>query len=319
MTETTNNQKITPYLWFADNAEEAANFYVSTFSATGNPAQLGHVTRYDSASAEVSGIPAGTVMTMNFQLAELDFVALNGGPVFSFTPSLSFFVSCENEAEVDALWQALSERGETLMPLDNYPFSEKYGWCNDKFGVSWQLNLAPAAQKITPFLMFVGDQYGNAEGAINFYTSLFDDAEIETIQRYGPGQNEREDAVVHARFSLFGENFMGMESSLEHDFTFTEATSLLVSCQDQEEVDRYWNALTAGGEEQPCGWLKDRYGVSWQIVPTALLEMLSDEDPAKAQRVTEAMLQMKKIDIAQLEAAYNDEYVAAAPPQQSAS
>lgn len=307
MSETKNAQKITPYLWFADQAEEAANFYVSAFSATGNPAQTGPVTRYDGPSAAASGIPEGTVMTINFQLAGLDFVALNGGPQFSFTPAVSFFVSCQSEEEINALWQALSEGGQTLMPLDKYPFSDKYGWCNDRFGVSWQLNLAPAAQKITPFLTFVGDQYGKAEEAINFYTNLFDNAEIETIQRYGPGQNEKEDAVVHARFSLFGEPFIGMESSLEHDFSFSEATSFLVSCRDQEEVDKYWNALTAGGEEQPCGWLKDRYGVSWQIVPTALFEMLSDEVPARAQRVTEAMLQMKRIDISALEAAYNGE------------
>lgn len=307
MTEIDAKQKITPYLWFDDQAEEAANFYISTFAAAGNRAQTVHVTRYSGPSAEATGIPEGTVMTVNFQLAGLEIAALNGGPQFNFTPAVSFFVSCESEEEIDALWQALSAGGDTLMPLDKYPFSEKYGWCNDRFGVSWQLNLTPAAQKITPFLTFVGDQFGNAEEAINFYTSLFDNAEIETIERYGPGQNENEDAVVHARFSLFGEQFMGMESSLEHDFTFTEATSFLVGCRDQEEVDKYWDALTDGGEEQPCGWLKDRYGVSWQIVPTVFFEMLSDEDGAKAQRVGEALFQMKKIDIAALEAAYNGE------------
>lgn len=319
MTETTTNQKISPYLWFANQAEEAANFYVSTFSAAGNPSSIGQVVRYNSASAQqLPGIAEGTVMSLDFWLAGLNFVALNGGPQFSFTPAVSFFVSCESEEEIDALWQALSEGGKTLMPLDTYPFSEKYGWCNDRFGVSWQLNLAPASQKITPFLTFVGDQFGNAEEAINFYTSLFDNAEIETIERYGPGQNENEDAVVHARFSLFGEQFMGMESSLEHDFTFTEATSFLVRCRDQEEVDKYWDALTDGGEEQPCGWLKDRYGVSWQIVPTVLLDMLSDEDAAKVRRVAEAMFSMKKIDIAALQAAYNGESAQTATATQPA-
>lgn len=296
-------QKIIPYLWFNNQAEEAANFYTSIFKN----ANMGDVSRYSEASAEVSGIPEGSVMTVAFQIKGQEFVGLNGGPAFNFTPAISFFVSCESEGEIDELWGKLADGGETLMPLDNYPFSDKFGWLNDRFGVSWQLNLASSAQKITPFLLFVGDQHGKAEEAMNLYTSLFEKSSISGIERYGEGQEEPEGTVMQARFTLAGQEFMAMDSSLEHAFTFTEATSFLVNCKTQKEVDELWEKLTEGGEEQPCGWLKDKYGVSWQIIPTALTEMLSDPDPEKSERVTKAMLQMRKIEIEGLRKAYEQE------------
>lgn len=309
--EKNGTQKIVPHLWFADQAEEAAAFYVSSFSAVvDGPSKVGHISRYGEATEEVSGLPAGTVMTVDFELAGQKFIALNGGPVFNFTPAISFFVSCETKAEVDALWEMLSEGGETLMPLDAYPFSERYGWLNDKYGVSWQIILGPAEQKITPALLFVGEQYGKAEEAMSFYTALFEDSAIGTVSPYGPEHGDQEGKVAHATFTLAGQHFVAMDSGMDHDFTFTEATSLFVSCEGQEEVDRFWEQLTSGGgEESMCGWLKDRFGVSWQIVPTRLMDLLSDEDGEKAQRVTEAMLQMKKIEIAGLEAAYSGDYV----------
>jgi predicted 3-demethylubiquinone-9 3-methyltransferase (glyoxalase superfamily) len=296
-------QKITPYLWFDDQAEEAANFYTSIFKNS----KIGDVTRYSEASAEVSRIPEGSVMTLTFQIEGQEFVGLNGGPAFNFTPAISFFVSCESEDEIDDLWGKLSDGGEMLMPLDHYPFSEKFGWLNDRFGVSWQLNLAASTQKITPFLMFVGDQHGKAEEAMNLYTSLFENSSIGGIERYGEGLEEPEGTVMHARFTLAGQEFMAMDSSIKHAFSFTEATSFLVSCKSQEEVDELWEKLTEGGEEQPCGWLKDKYGVSWQIIPTALLDMLSDPDPEKSERVTKAMLQMRKIEVEGLKKAYEGE------------
>jgi predicted 3-demethylubiquinone-9 3-methyltransferase (glyoxalase superfamily) len=246
-------------------------------------------------------------MTVAFQIEGQEFVGLNGGPAFNFTPAISFFISCESEGEIDELWGKLSDGGEHLMPLDNYPFSKKFGWLNDKYGVSWQLNLASSAQKITPFLLFVGDQHGNAEEAMNLYISLFENSTIGGIERYREGQEEVEGTVMHARFTLAGQEFMAMDSSLDHAFTFTEATSFLVNCKTQVEVDALWEKLTEGGEEQPCGWLKDKYGVSWQIVPTALTEMLSDPDPEKSERVTKAMLQMRKIEIEDLQKAYEQE------------
>jgi predicted 3-demethylubiquinone-9 3-methyltransferase (glyoxalase superfamily) len=291
-------QKITPFLWFDNQAEEAMNFYTSVF----NNSRVGQISRYGEAGP---GQP-GSVLTTSFELEGLQFTALNGGPTFNFTPAISFFVNCETEGEVDKLWGTLSEGGSVLMPLEKYPFSDKFGWLEDKYGLSWQLNLGTRAQKIIPYLLFVGEQHGKAEEAISLYTSLFKDSGIENIVHYGPGQDGQEGTVMHAVFRLAGQEFMAMDGGQEHSFTFTEAISLYVDCKTQEEVDYFWEKLGEGGDvnAQQCGWLKDRYGVSWQIVPSVLIELMNDPDPEKAKRVTEAMLQMKKIEIPLLEQAY---------------
>lgn len=290
-------QKISPFLWFDDKAEEAANFYVSLF---GN-SKVVSVTRF----GEAGPAPKGTVMTVKFQLEGQEFTGLNGGPHFKFTPAVSFYVACETTQEVDELWRKLSDGGNVLMELDKYPFSERFGWVADKYGLSWQLNLTRFPQKITPCLMFVGEQNGKAEEAMSFYTSLFDNSSIDRVERYAAGEGGTEGAVKHGVFSLEGQKFIAMDGGTDHPFTFTEAQSFVVDCKTQEEVDEYWEKLTEGGQESQCGWLKDKYGLSWQIVPTVLIEMLQDKDPAKAKRVMEAMLQMSKIDIATLKQAYH--------------
>jgi predicted 3-demethylubiquinone-9 3-methyltransferase (glyoxalase superfamily) len=246
----------------------------------------------------------GKVLTGVFELAGQRFMALDGGPAFKFTPAVSFFVNCETEKEIDQLWARLSDGGSVLMPFQQYPFSEKFGWLNDQYGLSWQLNLGARKQKITPFLLFVGEQHGKAEEAMQFYTSLFENSRIEHVAHYGAGENGEEGTVQHAVFQLNGQEFMAMDSNLEHAFTFSEATSFYVECESQDEVDYFWNKLSAVPEAEQCGWLKDQYGISWQIIPTALPELLNDPDPEKSRSVMEAMLQMKKIDIAGLEKAY---------------
>lgn len=289
-------QKIVPFLWFDEQAEEAANFYTALFKN----AQINAIHRFGD---EVPG-PRGKVMTVSFQLAGLEFTALNGGPEFTFTPAISFFVSCQSAEEVDRLWQGLVDGGEVLMALDRYPFSERYGWLNDRYGVSWQLSLAGTPQKISPCLMFVGAQQGKAEAAIHDYVALFEDSGVEQIERYGPSQDEPEGSVMFSRFTLAGQEFMAMDSAQDHHFTFSVANSFYVNCEDQMEVDYFWEKLSAGGEKGQCGWLTDRYGVSWQVVPTALIEMMNDPDAEKARRVTQAMLKMSKIDLNELERAY---------------
>lgn len=293
-------QKIIPHLWFDNQAEEAVSLYTSMFE---NSKTL-NITRYGKAGAEVSGRLENSVMTVTFQLDGQEFIALNGGPTFNFTPAISFFVNCGTEQEIDALWEKLSDGGETLMSLSSYPFSDRFGWLNDNFGVSWQLNLASGKQKITPSLMFVGKQHGRAEEAMSLYISLFDHSNMIRVEHYGAEEGEPEGTVKHATFSLLGQEFMAMDSSISHDFTFTEATSFFVNCETQEEVDELWTKLTEGGEPQPCGWLKDRYGVSWQIVPTVLDELFNDPDPEKSERVARALFQMKKIDIQKLKQAH---------------
>lgn len=300
-------QKITPNLWFDNQAEEAANFYVSIFENS----KVGDITHYGEAAAEISGKPKGSVLTVTFQIEGQEFTALNGGPVFKFTPAVSFLVACKTKEEVDALWKELSENGTALMELGEYPFSEKYGWVQDRYGLSWQVMFmgdGTIKQKVTPTLMFVGDVCGKAEEAINFYASVFHNAKVGDILRYSKGEEpDKEGTVKHATFTLEGQGFAAMDSAHEHNFTFNEAISLMVHCETQEEIDYYWEKLSADPKAQQCGWLKDKYSVSWQIVPRILDEMIQDPDPVKAEKVMKALLQMKKIDIEGLKQAYEQQ------------
>lgn len=290
-------QKITPSLWFDGDAEAATNFYVSIF----RNGELLDIFRYGEGGP---GEP-GSVLTTRFRLADLDVMTINAGPEHKPTPAISFFVACETVEELDALWAKLAEGGAVLMELAAYPFSERYGWLNDRYGVSWQLVLTGTPQSISPSFMFVGHQFGRAEEAMRHYVTLFEESGIGEISRYGEG--DQADAVMHASFTLAGQAFTGMESNEAHDFAFTEGVSLSVDCGSQAEVDRFWDALTDGGEPGQCGWLKDRFGVSWQIVPSAMGDLLGDPDPEKANRAMQAMMKMTKIDIATMQRAYDGE------------
>lgn len=175
-------QKITPFLWFNNNAEEAINFYTSLFKNS----KVGTIARYNEAAAAATGNPAGSVMTIAFKLDGHDFSAINGGPAFKFNPAVSFFIASNDEKEIDALWKKLSEGGKTLMELDKYEWSKKYGWVEDKFGLSWQLILGEdnIKQKIIPSFLFVDKAYGKAEEAMKFYVLVFNNAKVENIYKY---------------------------------------------------------------------------------------------------------------------------------------
>ena len=218
-----------------------------------------------------------------------------------------FFVITKDEKEIDDLWKKLSEGGKVLMELDKYDWSKKYGWVEDKYGLSWQLMLTEdnVKQKIIPSLLFVDKVYGKAEEAMNFYISVFKNAKVESVYKYGPNyEPDDENAVMYEDFLLEGNKFAAMDSAREHDFNFNEAISFVVNCETQKEVDYYWDKLSADPKSEMCGWLKDKFGLSWQIVPTVLSKLLSDKDAKKSQRVMQAMLQMKKIIIADLQKAY---------------
>jgi len=276
------NQPIYPCLWFDGNAKEAASFYCAVFNN--------------------SSITSDTPIMVTFTLAGQHFMGLNGGPKYKPNPSVSFYVVCESLEEIDNTWQKLQKGGSVLMPLNKYPWSEKYGWLNDTYGISWQLTLgklSDTGQKITPLLMFAQEQAGKAERAIHFYTSVFKDSSVKLIARYEPGEPDVEGRIKHAQFKLGEHLFMAMDSSMPHMFGFTEGVSFVITCDTQEEIDYYWNKLTEGGEESMCGWLKDQFGVSWQIVPEALGSLMTG-DPGKAGRVMQAMLQMKKFDLDKL-------------------
>jgi len=290
-------QKITQHLWFDNQAKEAGAFYTSVFGGTINSSNTIHDT------------PSGDVDMLSIELAGQTFMLISAGPLFEFNPSISFLVACATKDEVDALWQKLSGGGETLMPLDAYPFSERYGWTKDRYGLSWQVMYAGGreiAQKITPVLMFTQSVAGKAGEAIDFYTSVFRDSAVGDIARYGKGQEpDAEGTVMFGRFALEGQNFAAMDSAHPHAFTFNEAISLMVHCDSQEEIDYYWDRLSADPKAEQCGWLEDRYGVSWQIVPTEMEKMLATSDPKRLARVTQAFLKMKKFDLAKLRDAYN--------------
>jgi predicted 3-demethylubiquinone-9 3-methyltransferase (glyoxalase superfamily) len=296
-------QKIIPHLWFDDQAEEAARFYTALFPN----GKIGEISRYGKAGHEIHGQPEGRVMTIAFELDGYRLIALNGGPHFSFSPAISLFVVLEREAEVDALWAGLVEGGSVMMPLDRYDWSEKYGWLNDRWGLSWQIMLgrrSDVGQSIVPALLFVDGQQGRAEEAITHYTGTFDDSRIDGILRYDGLGPDPKGTIKHAQFRLEGQTFMAMDSALLHQFGFTEAISFMVMCDSQPELDRYWQALSAVPDAEQCGWLKDEFGVSWQITPRRLAEMMADPDKAKVARVTEAFMGMKKLDLGVLEGVY---------------
>jgi predicted 3-demethylubiquinone-9 3-methyltransferase (glyoxalase superfamily) len=257
---------------------------------------------------QIHDTPSGSVDIVTFSLSGHRFMAISAGPLFKFNPSVSFIVGCTTKEEVDALWAALSDGGAVLMELGEYPFSKRYGWCADKYGLSWQIILTdPSGEerpKIVPSLLFVGDVCGKAEEAINFYLSAFNPSKMGNLYRYGAGQEpDKEGNVMFADFKLLGRWFAAMDSAREHNFKFNEAISFMVSCETQEEIDYYWEKLSAVPEAEQCGWLKDRYGLSWQIVPRAMDELMASDDKEKLARVTQAMLKMKKFDIAALKAA----------------
>lgn len=289
--------KITPHLWFDREAVEAAEFYASTFP---NSRVTDVSTLHDT--------PSGDADVVSFELFGQLFMAINAGPLFKFTPAVSFLVRCGSTDEVDELWEKLSEGGAALMPLDAYPFRERYGWTEDQYGLSWQVMAAgeeEIRQRITPTLMFVGEVCGRAEEAVSLYTSVFPDSKLGHVVRYAKGEEpDREGTIKHAGFTLAGQEFAAMDGARDHSFGFNEAISFMVGCDTQAEIDYYWDSLSAVPEAEQCGWLKDRFGVSWQIVPSVLGELLGSGTKEQTARVTEAFLQMKKFDIAELKRAY---------------
>ena len=290
-------QKINSCLWFDSQAEDAVKLYASLFKNS----HVGKITYYGEAGAKVSGQKKGSIMTIEFELEGQSIIALNGGPEFKFTPALSFFVWCETENEIDALWHGLSKDGIIRMPFDKYHWSKKYGWTADKYGVEWQLMLSDQSkkQKIAPAFMFVDKLFGKGEEAINFYLSLFANSKIGFIAR-----DEANKSILHCVFSLAEQNFLLMEGPGAHDYTFSLAYSLIINCETQAEIDYYWEKLSQGGSIMECGWLTDKYGVSWQVVPTVLRKWMRDPNKTKLENVMQAMLKMKKIDLKVLEEAY---------------
>ncbi len=286
------NNDIFPCLWYDGDAKQSAEFYCKVFG--------GEVT-------------ADTPVVMNIDLFGQRVMLLNGGPHFKKNPSISFMVICDSEDEVQKYWDQLLEGGMALMELGSYSWSKKYGWVQDKYGVTWQLFLGEKGQeqKLVPTLMFIHENNGKAKEAMALYTQIFPNSNIGNIMEYGVESEghpiaEPAENVKHANFVIDGYTLFCMDNSYDHQFDFNEGISMVVMTDDQQQTDTYWNALTAnGGRESMCGWLKDKYGVSWQIVPKKLIQLMNDHDQEKAYKVVQAMMKMQKIIIQDLEDAYN--------------
>lgn len=290
-------QKIVPHLWFDKEAVEAAEFYTSVFKDS----KITH-------KSTIKDTPSGDCDIVSFSILGYDFMAISAGPMFKINPSISFSLNLETKEEVQKLWDKLSAGGQVLMELQRYPFSDFYGWLNDKYGVSWQLialgDKIKGRPNITPALMFTKEKAGKAEEAMKFYTSVFKNSKIGEIFRYTADQApDKKGTVAHAEFFLNGQECMALDSAQPHNFTFNEAVSFIINCKDQREIDYFWDKLSAVPEAEQCGWVKDEYGVSWQIIPANMGKLMSK----KPERTTPAMLKMKRIIIADLEKAGGEE------------
>jgi predicted 3-demethylubiquinone-9 3-methyltransferase (glyoxalase superfamily) len=273
--------QIYPCLWFDRQAKAAAEFYCSAFSH--------------------SKITSDTAMVVMFELNGKKIMGLNGGPIHKINPSISLFVLCGTINETNEVWSKLIEGGKALMPIDKYDWSPRYGWLQDRFGMTWQI-MADAdgsrKQTICPSLLFTGDKFGKTESAVKFYTSLFDTSSVEVMMHY-PESHANAGKVLFSEFKLNGYTITAMDGPGEHGYTFSEGVSIVVECGTQKEIDFYWSKLTDGGQESMCGWLRDKFGIWWQIVPSVLGKLMTD--PERSQRVVQAFMKMKKFDIEALE------------------
>ncbi len=311
----TTAHSIIPHLWFDTQAKEAAVFYCSIFPDS----KISH-------TSTLHNTPSGDCDIVSFELSGQSFMAISAGPFFTFNPSISFFVNFDPSRDtnatdtLNAMWEKLSEGGTALMPLDAYPFSKRYGWIQDKYGISWQLILSdPDGEErpaIVPSFLFTGAVCGKAEEASDFYLSVFSrrshpspdetNARRGIIARYPEGMEpDKAGSIMYTDFMLDGQWFAAMDSAHEHNFAFNEAISFLVQCETQEGIDYFWNELSAVPEAEQCGWLKDRYGLSWQIAPAVMEDMMAHGTPEQIDRLTQAFLPMKKMDIGALKKAYN--------------
>lgn len=290
--------RIVPHLWFDNHAKEAANFYMTLFDDSNMTLEQ-----------KLDGTPSGeNAAYYEFTLAGQLFGALNGGSHFTFNPAISLSVNCDTKEETEALWDKLIDGGKALMALQEYPFSELYGWVEDRYGLSWQVIYTGGFeydQKITVQLMFSGEATGKAKEAMTYYTTIFKDGVIGDIHQYEEGQAKQADAeIAHANFSILDTEIFAADNGNETDYTFNDAISLMVVCVTQAEIDYYWEKLTADPAAEQCGWLKDKFGVSWQIVPANMNDLMSRGTQAQVDAVTQEFLQMKKLDIKHLERAW---------------
>lgn len=289
-------QKITPHLWYDKEAKEAAEFYCSLFPNS----KITNITT-------LHNTPSGNADVVSFELAGQKFMAISAGPFFKLNESISLFAYCESDENIESIYKKLCEGGKVIFPLDKYDWSPKYAWVVDKFGLSWQLNVEKInnQQKILPALLFVNDKVLKVKEAAEFYCSVFPNSKLLMEYPYDKSAGLPDGSLLFAQFRLEDYLFNAMSGQGEHKFNFNEAMSFMVNCNTQEEIDYYWERLSAVPEAEQCGWCKDKFGVSWQIVPAILGEMMSKGTREQIDRLTQAFLPMKKFNISELENAFN--------------
>lgn len=293
-------QKIIPNLWYSGTADEAKDFYIR---AIPNTVLIENVAYPTEGLLDFQEPLAGKTLTNEIAIDGFHLILVNAGDEFRPNPSINFFLNFDPSRAPDAenalreTWTKLSEGGIVLMELDHYPHSPLYGWVEDKYGVSWQLMLTnPEGEErpfVVPQLMFCGAAQNKAEEATDHYVSVIPNSNPGSRVRYSDmGQEAPNGAeIVFSEFQLGGQWFAAMDSAVDQEFTFNEGISLMVNAEDQAEIDRLWDALTAVPEAEQCGWLKDRWGVSWQIVPDNMGELMARPN------AFEHMLEMKKLII----------------------
>jgi predicted 3-demethylubiquinone-9 3-methyltransferase (glyoxalase superfamily) len=273
---------IYPCLWFNRQAKEAAELYCSVFKN--------------------SKITEENPLVVMWELNGLKVMGLNGGPMFKMNPSISLFVLCETIEETDEVWNKLIEGGKAMIDIGKHPWSERYGWLQDKFGFTWQISVVNNKgdkMRITPSFLFTDKYFGKAEAAVKLYTSIFKNSKVDMMMHYPKG-DANEGKVLYSEFKLDNYQLIAMDGPGAHKYHFDEGVSLVIECDTQKEIDYYWEKLLAnGGKEDRCGWLKDQFGVSWQVVPKVLRKLMSD--PSRRERVTAAFMKMVKFNIKELE------------------
>ncbi|MEM3113502.1 MAG: VOC family protein [Candidatus Pacearchaeota archaeon] len=295
-------QKISPNLWFKRNAKEAVDFYLSIFPK----GKLISTSYYPTTGLlDFQKEFAGKELAIYFELLGYTFTAINAGDEFSPTPANSFIISFDISVHKNAqemliqIWNKLMAGGKALMPLQKYFFSDLYGWVEDKYGYSWQLILTNSKGESRPSiilsLLFTGNK-PQAEKALHFYQTVFKNAKIIQLLHYDAASvPEMKDMVMYSEFMIENQLFAAQDGGTTHKFGFSEAVSYNIACKDQAEIDYYWNTLTKdGGEESVCGWCKDKFGVSWQVNPENIEELMLRPG------AWDNLLKMKKIDIAKL-------------------
>ncbi|PYI38666.1 hypothetical protein CVS30_08900 [Arthrobacter psychrolactophilus] len=293
-------QRIVPNIWCQGNAAEVGEFYSKVLPQTSAETTMSYPTE---------GLPdfqlpfAGKPLVVDVMVGGYQLRLINAGAEFRPTPAISFILNMDPlmfdggedqaRATLQEVWAAFSDGGQVRMELGVYPHSKLYGWVEDRFGVNWQLMLTDPAGEPRPFvipqLLFTGPT-AHAQEAMDLYTGLLPDSATTMVVPHASAS----DGIMFAEFMLAGQWFSAMDGGSIHDFTFTPGLSLELSCADQDEIDSVWEALSSVPEAEQCGWVVDRFGVSWQIVPQNMGELMLH--PGAYQR----MLSMKKLIIAEL-------------------